>query len=319
MPVLSPTLTLGPVLYLWEGERWRDFYCRIADEAPVSHVFIGETVCSKRLHFFEPHLAEVIERLERAGKQVVLSTLALVTADRESRYVRAMVEDGSRPVEANDLAALGLSAGRPHVVGPMVNVYNAATARLLAARGANAICLPPELPAESVRRIVADTPGVDFEVFVFGRVPLAISARCAHARSRGHAKDNCRFVCGDDPDGLPVHTLDRQPFLAINGVQTVSHTCQSLLADLGDLVAAGVARFRLSPQCCDMVAVARVHDDVLAGRCDGEEGLVRLRALYPAAPLSNGFHHGREGAAWVARVRTIAHAATHEAAGAHGP
>lgn len=45
------TLALGPVLYLWQGQKWRDFYFRIADEAPVSHVYLGETVCSKRFHF----------------------------------------------------------------------------------------------------------------------------------------------------------------------------------------------------------------------------------------------------------------------------
>lgn len=306
----TPSLVLGPVLYLWQADKWRDFYFRIADEAPVSQVYLGETVCSKRLHFTEPHLADVIERLENAGKQVILSTLALVTLERESRHVRTLVADSPYPVEANDLSALGMLQGRPHVIGPMINVYNAATARLLASRGATAICLPPELPASSVESIVADTPDVEFEIFAFGKMPLAISARCAHARSKGHIKDNCQFVCGDDPDGLPVRTLDQQSFLELNGVQTISHTCQSLLGEMHDLAASGIARFRLSPQDCDMVAVARVYDDVLARRCDSAEGLERLRRIYPAVPLSNGFHHGREGAAWVARARNTAHGAS---------
>lgn len=306
----TPSLVLGPVLYLWQADKWRDFYFRIADEAPVSQVYLGETVCSKRLHFAEPHLADVIERLENAGKQVILSTLALVTLERESRHVRTLVADSPYPVEANDLSALGMLQGRPHVIGPMINVYNAATARLLASRGAKTICLPPELPASSVESIVADTPDVEFEIFAFGKMPLAISARCAHARSKGHIKDNCQFVCGDDPDGLPVRTLDQQSFLELNGVQTISHTCQSLLGEMHDLAASGIARFRLSPQDCDMVAVARVYDDVLARRCDSAEGLERLRRIYPAVPLSNGFHHGREGAAWVARARNTAHGAS---------
>lgn len=309
MQVRNTTLTLGPVLYLWEGEKWRDFYFRIADEAPVSHVYLGETVCSKRSHFIEPFMADVIERLEAAGKQVILSTLALVTLEREAKQVRSLIADSPFPVEANDLSALGLLKDTPHVIGPMVNVYNAATARLLASRGATRICLPPELPETSVRAITADVPEVAFEVFAFGRLPLAISARCAHARAKGNIKDNCQFVCGEDPDGLAVKTLDRQSFLALNGVQTVSHTCQSLLAEMEDLAAAGVTGFRLSPQDCDMVAVARVHDAVLEGECEAEEGLEKLRALYPAAPLSNGFHHGREGAVWVARARNTAHAA----------
>lgn len=232
-----------------------------------------------------------------------------MTLERESRQLRGLIADSPYPVEANDLSALGMLHGTPHVVGPMVNVYNAATARLLASRGASAICLPPELPVTSVERIVAETPDVDFEIFAFGRLPLAISARCAHARAKGNIKDNCQFVCGDDPDGLPVRTLDRQSFLALNGVQTVSHTCQSLLGELQDLAAAGIARFRLSPQDCDMVAVARIHDDVLAERRDAEEGLVLLQQAYPDVPFSNGFHHGQEGAAWVARARNTAHGA----------
>ncbi|MBP2234948.1 collagenase-like PrtC family protease [Sinorhizobium kostiense] len=309
MNASKPTLTLGPVLYLWEGERWRDFYFRIADEAPVSDVVLGETVCSKRLHFTDPYYQPVIERLVAAGKRIVFSTLALVTLERESHYVRALVADSPYPVEANDLSALALLEGEPHWIGPFVNVYNAATARVLARRGARNICLPAELPASSIEEIVSQTPGIDFEVLAFGRMPLAISARCAHARAKGHIKDNCQFVCKDDPDGLPVKTLDKQSFLALNGVQTVSFTCQSLLAELQDIVASGVARFRLSPQDCDMVAVARLYEDVLHGRMEAEDALARLKRIYPATPLSNGFHHGQEGAAWVARARNIAHGA----------
>ncbi|ODR88761.1 ubiquinone anaerobic biosynthesis protein UbiV [Sinorhizobium alkalisoli] len=310
MNATTPTLTLGPVLYLWDSEKWRDFYFRVADEAPVNDVVIGETICSKRLHFTEPYLVSVIERLEAAGKRVVLSTLALVTLERESQYVRALTAESAYPLEANDVSALALLKGRPHSVGPLVNVYNAATAQLLARRGATNICLPPELPAASAFAIASETPCTVFEVFAFGRLPLAISARCAHARAKGHIKDNCQFVCGEDPDGLPLKTLDGQSFLTLNGVQTVSFTCQALLPELEELAERGIARFRLSPQNCDMVAVARLYDDVLSGRMDAKDGVARLREVYPDAPLSNGFHHGQEGAAWVARARNIEHRAS---------
>ena len=39
-------LTLGPNLFNWAPEQWRDFYFRIADEAPVETVYLGETICS---------------------------------------------------------------------------------------------------------------------------------------------------------------------------------------------------------------------------------------------------------------------------------
>ncbi|TPW32499.1 U32 family peptidase [Martelella alba] len=297
-------LTLGPVYALWDGPKWRDFYFRIADEAPVDRVVVGETVCSKRQHFTEPHLAEVIERLEAAGKEVIISTYALVTLPREIKQVRETAEGSPYPVEANDLSALNFLKDRPHTVGPLVNVYNAPTARVLKSRGATAICLPPELPLTSIEAIATGNPGVELEVFAFGRMPLAISARCAHARSKGKIKDNCQFVCGDDPDGLAVKTLDHQPFLVLNGVQTVSHTCQSLVGELGALQTAGISRFRLSPQDCDMVAVALTYRAVLDGKLSAENALAELKAIYPAAPLSNGFLHGREGAAYIAAARS---------------
>lgn len=302
----APSLSLGPVLFLWDGPKWRDFYFRIADEAPIDRVTVGEIVCSKRFHFLTPYIDAVIERLQRAGKTVSLGSLALVMLEREAKQVRQTIKEATLPVEANDLSALGLLSGVPHIVGPLVNVYNAATAKVLAARGAQSICLPPELPISSIREIVKAAPDIAFEIFTFGRVPLAISARCAHARSKGHIKDNCQFVCGEEPDGLPVKTLDSQPFLALNGVQTLSHTCQSLIEDLPDLHEAGIRRFRLSPQDCDMVEVARIHDEVLNRFISPDEGIVRLRKVYPGVPLSNGFLHGSIGAAWISRQRSAA-------------
>lgn len=304
--ISKPTISLGPVYYLWDGPKWRDFYFRIADEAPVEHVTLGETVCSKRQHFSEPHVAEVIDRLEAAGKRVTLSTLAMVTLERESRHVRDLIADSIHPVEANDLSALGLLKGRAHSIGPLVNVYNAATARMLAARGADNICLPPELPAGSIRQMLAAMPDFSFELFAFGRMPLAISARCAHARSKGLTKDNCQFICGEEPDGLPLRTLDKQSFLVLNGVQTMSNSCAVLIEDLGPLVEAGLSRVRLSPQDCDMVQVANLYRAVLDGRLAGEEALGELAEVYPGVRFSNGFLYQAEGAAWVSRGRNAA-------------
>lgn len=292
-------LVLGPIPYLWEGDAWRDFYFRIADEAPVDIVSVGEVVCSKRLHFFAPHFDAVVARLEAAGKQVHLATLALVTLDRERRAQARLLEDEGHVFEAGDLSALRLLENRPHTIGPLLNTYNAATARFYARRGAIAICLPPELPMRSVAAIARTAKEIAFEVFAFGRVPLAISARCAHARAKGHTKDNCNFVCAEDPDGLTVETLDHQPFLALNGVQTVSHSCNVLMEKLAALEQHGVRRFRLSPQHCDMAAVARVYRAVLDGELAPAEGLDRLRAIYPQLPFSNGFIHGAAGAEWI--------------------
>lgn len=295
-------LTLGPVYYLWSAEEWRDFYFRIADEAPVDTVILGEVVCSKRMHFHTPVLAEVVERLVSAGKAVEFASLALVTLEREQRATREVGEIEDFPVEVNDLSVLPLRKGRPTTIGPLVNVYNAPTAQFFAAHGATRICLPPELPFEVIRTLVGMAPEIGYEVFAFGRAPLALSARCAHARVKGNTKDNCQFVCGEDPDGLPVDTLDGQKFLTLNGIQTMSYTCVSLLGELAALRAAGIGGFRLSPQHCDMVAVARLYRDVLDGRLDPEEALQQLAGLYRSAPLSNGFLHARPGAEQVSET-----------------
>ncbi len=292
-------IAMGPVPYLWSGEKWRDFYYRIAESGHVDAVTLGEVVCSKRDHFIRPFLPEVIERLEQSGKSVAIGSLALVTQERELAATRRLAAEAVL-VEANDLSALRLLAGRPHNVGPFVNVYNGATARLLAKKGAERICVGPELSAASIAEIIKGAPDIDYEIIAFGRLPLAISARCAHARAKGRDKDHCQFVCGDEPDGLDVDTLDGQAFLTINGVQTMSRHCQVLLGELAALRDIGITHLRLSPQDCDMVAVAEIFAAVRDGAIDAEEGLARLRQVYSAAPYANGFLHGDAGMTWVA-------------------
>lgn len=290
---MTTELILGPVLYLWEPGAWRDFYHRIADEADVDTVVIGEVVCSKRMHFHDALLDGVVERLVAAGKSIRVASLALVTLERELKLTHRLVERGL-PVEVSELSGHAAMRGRPHAVGPLVNVYNAPTARVLAKGGATSICLPPELPLGAISAIAAGTSRIGIEVFAFGRVPLAISARCAHARVKGHTKDNCQFVCGEDPDGLMVDTLDGQAFLALNGVQTMSGTVQCLLADIPALLASGVSGLRLSPQVCDMAAVAALYRATAEGRMSGDEALAKVRSVYPAM-YSNGFLHAVPG------------------------
>lgn len=292
-------LTLGPVLYNWSPERWRDFYFKVADEAPVDRVVVGEVVCSKRAPFTEPHLPEVIERLKSAGKEVMVGSLVLVSLRRERKQTASLADIGAGLVEVNDLTCLKFVAGQPHAIGPFVNIYNEATAAFHAGQGAVRICLPPELPLTSVATIAKALPQVAIEVFSFGRAPLAISARCYHARLHKLAKDNCRFVCEQDADGLVVKTLEDQDFLNMNGVQTLSHSCVNLLADLDRLRHGGVASLRLSPQDCDMVEVTKVFRDVLDGRMEAKDGMQRLAKVYPDVPFANGFLHAAAGYTYV--------------------
>jgi collagenase-like PrtC family protease len=271
-------LTIGPVLFNWPADHWRDFYLRVADEAPVDHVCIGEVVCSRRQPLFSEAMPDIIDRLERSGKAVLLSSLALPTLERELRC-NAALGSASHMVEANDVSMLRALTHRPHAIGPFVNVYNEATAAFLASRGAKRIALPPELPKTSIRAIAAAAPEAAIEVWAFGRIPLAISARCYHARLNGRTKDSCQFVCDKDPDGIEVATIDDQKFLAINGVQALSHTYCGLVNEAAELTMLGVAALRLSPHTCDMIAVARLFRDVLDQRREPRGDVATARDL----------------------------------------
>jgi len=292
-------LTLGPLLFNWPASERRDFYFRIADEAPVETVCLGEVVCGKRSALFAADLPAVAERLQRAGKEVVWSTLALVVGARDAKAAEDIIA-GDGLVEANDLGGVALLAGKPHAIGPFVNVYNEATLRFLVRGGACRVTLPFELPAESIRILAKAAGAAELEVQVFGRTPLALSARCYHARAHGRSKNTCDFVCDADPDGMDLATLDGRPFLAVNGTQTLSHSIGNLVGELPQLLAMGIHRFRLSPHRLDMVAVAETFRAVLEGRRSTEEACARLAELAPLAPFANGFYHRREGVALVA-------------------
>ncbi len=291
-------LALGPLLFNWDNDKIRDFYYRIADEAPVDQVHLGEVVCSKRLAG-KNYLPEVIERLEQAGKQVILSGLMLIMDDRDMKAVddlASMADDYL--IEANDLSTVSLLRGqnqnKPHAIGPFINIYNEATLKYYEDGGARRISLPAELPKDSLQAL-AKAATAALEVQIFGRLPLAISARCYHARAHKLSKDGCQYVCDRDPDGLTVETLDGQDFLAINGLQTLSHSYCNLMSELPELVEMGIDHFRLSPHDVDMVTVARLYRDRLDGEISAEEANHRLAEEMFAIEFSNGYYHGAAG------------------------
>lgn len=294
---MQSELTLGPILFHWPAEQKLDFYARIADEAPVDTVYLGEVICSKRAPFFESHYQEVAERLMRGGKKVVFSSLAEVMLKRERNMMAGFCEVEDFEVEINDTSGLWHIGSRPHRIGPLMNVYNEETMTLLAGKGATHFGLPVELPGESVAVLAARAGelGVGVEVQVFGRLPLAISARCYHARAYGRIKDNCQFICEEDPDGMPLNTLDGNSFLSINGIQTLSHTYLNLLGELDEMRHLGVSHFRLSPHKQDMVAVAGIFRDRLDEKVSADQATARLSTLEIPAPFANGFWHHKPG------------------------
>ena len=290
-------LTLGPIAYHWSADARRDFYACIADEAPVDEVYLGEVICSKRAPFHEADLPATIERLERAGKRVILSTLAEVMLNRERRATEDMAAMEAHEIEINNAAGLYARGKRPHRIGPFMNAYNEATIAWMARHGATHVCLPTELPGPSITCAAkaARDLGLGVEVQVFGRASLAVSARCYHARAHGRTKDNCQFVCEEDADGMPLRTRDDSPILRVNGIQTQSESYVNLMAELGRLIAGGITHLRLMPQAADMVAVAQAFRAVLEGAIDIPQAEAELSMLCPDVPFSNGFFYGEAG------------------------
>ncbi|TNE66031.1 MAG: U32 family peptidase [Alphaproteobacteria bacterium] len=292
---MKPDLSLGPLLFNWPADQVRDFYFRIADEADIDVVYFGEAVCAKRRPFLTPFYEAILDRLKAAGKQVILTSLQLAMDGKDMAAIDdmvAMAEDYL--IEAGDMAACGKLMGRAFAVAPSVNVYNEGTLRFFEAEGAVRVSLNAELPATSLKAL-AGVATSRLEVQVFGRVPLAISARCFHARAHKLAKNSCQYVCEQDRDGLEVDTLDGQAFLAINGLQTLSHHYLALVQEMPELVGIGIRGFRLSPHSCNMVKVADLYRARLAGWIDGAEALHRLAGLVPGARFANGFYHGKAG------------------------
>lgn len=291
-------LTLGPLFFNWPAERLRTFYARIADEAPVDRVYLGEVVCGKRAPLLAEALLDAAERLARGGKEVVWSTLALPASRRDRKANSSLAADGGELVELNEFGGLTQRAGQRFVAGPFLNVYNESAAEALARRGCVRWCPPVELPLAWISTVAHAVPSLEVELFAFGRVPLALSGRCYHARAHGLNKDSCQFVCERDPDGMDVKTLDAQPFLAVNGVQTLSHAVQVVASTPQALRAAGISALRLSPHDVDMVRAAELFRDFLDERSGADALTAGLKALGLPGGLANGYLSGEAGHRW---------------------
>ncbi|RMG34505.1 MAG: U32 family peptidase, partial [Gammaproteobacteria bacterium] len=88
-----PRLSLGPVLYYWSRDDLFRFYEQVAD-IPVDTVYLGETVCPKRRSLRLDDWLAIGEALADAGKEVVLSSLALIEAESDLKYLRRLCGNG---------------------------------------------------------------------------------------------------------------------------------------------------------------------------------------------------------------------------------
>ncbi len=268
-------LSLGSLQFYWQRDKTYEFYRQMAEQ-PLDVIYLGESVCSKRREFKTQEWIDLGRELATSGKQVVLSSLVLIEAESELKTLKRLCDNGELMVEANDMGAVQMLADRglPFVTGPAINIYNASTLQVLHNRGLQRWVMPVELSGKTLADILSDAQQMGFgdaietEVFSYGYLPLAYSARCFTARARNLPKDQCQFVCLEYPEGLPLASQEDQSMFTINGIQTLSGQVYNLLPELDQMREMGVDIVRLSAQGGAMAQVIKQFRDQLEGRSE---------------------------------------------------
>lgn len=288
-------LALGPVLYYWDRDTMFGFYEEMAD-APVDIVYLGETVCSRRHLLRLQDYLDMAERLAAAGKEVVLSTQTLIESENDLKTLRKIADNEKFRVEANDMGAVRLLANKiPFVAGSTLNVFNPQTLDLLAGLGATRWVMPVEMSREALASVKGNCQtNLETEIFAYGRLPLAFSARCFTARHHNLQKDDCQFKCLEYENGLTLKTREGQPFLNLNGIQTQSALVHNLIGDMNTLQDAGIDVVRVSPQAHHTGEIVRLFREGMEQRLTPDQALSQIEGLMPAASC-NGYWYGKPG------------------------
>lgn len=298
---LKLQLALGPVLFFWSRDDIFRFYAEAAQWS-IDIIYLGEVVCARRQQVRTKDWIALAHDLADTGKEVVLSSQVLLESETDLRRLRRLVENARVRLEANDLGAARLAHqhGLPFVAGTTLNLYNLETLTLMRSLGAYRWVPPLEMDSATLGDILQHgrQQGVPLqtEVFAWGKLPLAYSARCFTARHYNLNKDDCQFRCLEHPDGLVLATREARGFLTINGIQTMSEGCEALLPHLADMARMGVDIVRISPQWQHTAGVVQAFRRVIAGHSSAQEAMAEV-ADFATGPMVDGYWRGLAGMA----------------------
>ncbi|MDP2682382.1 MAG: U32 family peptidase [Deltaproteobacteria bacterium] len=285
-------LTIGPVLFDWKKEELLRFYDEVAD-MPVDRVYLGEVVCVKKKGLSVKEIEEIGKKLGKAGKEVAISSLAVVSNEEELRLTRDIA---ALPfsVEANDMSVFNIVRSQKEIIaGPHITTYNVPSIEFLQGLGVKRVVFPVELSRDSIRHCIQNT-GIYSEVFAHGKVPLAFSWRCYTSRAYGLNKANCQHHCKLHLDGMPLKTIEGEPTFTINGTSVLSALTYTLVEVIEDLKIIGVNALRISPQYQHTKKIVDVFKKRLDGIIGPDEGMAMLQETSPQG-FCNGWYFGKAG------------------------
>lgn len=287
-------IAIGNILYFWKKQNIEDFYQQ-AKTSSADIIYLGESVCSKRRELKLSDWLDIAKEIESRGKQVVLSSLALLEAKSELAMLKKVCENQDFLVEANDFGAVQLlnELGLPFIAGAALNIYNQHDLNYLYKQGMQRWVMPVELSKDWLVNIRDELHNLnlnnkfEIEVYGYGHLPLAYAARCFTARSENKPKDQCDLCCINYPKGREIKSQEGEILFNMNGIQTLSGKAQNLINDL--------------PSMKELVDVVRINPNSV-------ESLTWLTLfrhnMEGKAPISldgycNGYWHKIEGMACV--------------------
>jgi collagenase-like PrtC family protease len=247
-------ISLGPSQFFWPKQQVESYYQQaLSSQADV--IYLGETVCSKRRELRVKDWLYLAKELAAASnKQIVLSTMTLLESPAELQTMRKLCDNGELLVEANDLSAVQIlhDLNMPFVAGPAINCYNLSTLKVLLKQGMSRWVMPVELSGDWLKSLLIQATNENIrdqfecEVFSWGYMPLAYSARCFTARSEDKPKDDCQYCCINYPLGRKMNSQEGKRVFILNGIQTMSGYQYNLVNEVNDMAALGVDIARVS-------------------------------------------------------------------------